>query len=41
MLQSLEEGAWAQGLLNLDDTVLGCLAAGLLGVALGRMWLGR
>jgi fluoride exporter len=40
-LQSLEEGAWALGLLNLGTTVLGCLLAGLLGVALGRMWLGR
>jgi fluoride exporter len=40
-LQSLEEGAWALGLLNLGVTVLGCLAAGLLGVAAGRLLVGR
>ncbi|HZF11013.1 MAG TPA: fluoride efflux transporter CrcB [Thermoanaerobaculia bacterium] len=40
-LQSLEEGAWSLGLLNLGATVLGCLVAGLLGIAVGRMWLGK
>jgi len=40
-LQSLEEGAWGLGLLNLSATVGGCLAAGLLGVLAGRVWMGR
>jgi hypothetical protein len=40
-LQSQEEGAWTLGLLNLGVTVLGCLVAGLLGIAVGRMWLGK
>ncbi|HEV7667759.1 MAG TPA: CrcB family protein [Thermoanaerobaculia bacterium] len=38
MLRSFEEGAWPLALANLSATVFGCLAAGLLGVALGR-WL--
>ncbi|MEX2207826.1 MAG: fluoride efflux transporter CrcB [Myxococcota bacterium] len=34
----LQEGAWAQGSLNVTVTVVGCLTACLLGQAAGR-WL--
>jgi CrcB protein len=34
----LQNGAWWYGFLNIAATVLGCLAAGLLGLAVGR-WI--
>lgn len=34
-------GAWWMGSLNIAATVLGCLAAGLLGIAVGRLLIGR
>jgi CrcB protein len=37
-LRSLQDGAWLIAFANLGATVLGCLAAGLLGFSLGR-WL--
>jgi CrcB protein len=37
-LKSLQDGAWLIAFANLGATVLGCLAAGLLGFSLGR-WL--
>ena len=37
-LRSFQDGAWLIAFANLGATVLGCLAAGLLGFALGR-WL--
>ena len=39
-LQLLQEDAWLLGLANLGITVVGCLAAGLLGVMAGRLLLG-
>ncbi len=37
-LRSLEDGAWPLACANLGATVFGCLAAGLLGMLVGR-WL--
>jgi CrcB protein len=34
-------GAWGTGLANIFATVLGCLVAGLAGLALGRAVVGR
>ena len=34
------DGAWGIGLLNVAVTLGGCLAAGMLGLALARVWLG-
>ena len=39
-LQYLEAGAWAMAGLNITSTLLLCLAAGALGVALGRAMVG-
>jgi CrcB protein len=39
-LQFFDEQAWRLGLLNLGGTVLGCLVAGLLGAACGRLAAG-
>jgi CrcB protein len=39
-LQFLQEGSWLFGCMNLGITVVACLAAGLLGVALGRLLVG-
>ena len=39
-LQYLQEGAWAMAGLNVAATLLVCLAAGALGVALARAVLG-
>ena len=39
-LQYLQEGAWAMAGLNVAATLLVCLAAGALGVALARALLG-
>ncbi len=39
-LRYLQEGSWGLGVLNLLTTVLGCLAAGLLGWATGRYLVG-
>ena len=39
-LQYLQEGAWAMAGLNVAATLLVCLAAGALGVALARGLLG-
>jgi CrcB protein len=35
------EGAWLAGFSNVAATLLGCFAAGLAGLALGRMVAGR
>jgi CrcB protein len=35
------EGAWAVGLVNIGATLIGCLAAGLAGLALARATFGR
>lgn len=37
----LREGAYAMALLNLSVTVVGCLVAGLAGLALARLLFGR
>lgn len=37
-LRSIEEGAWGIAFANLGATLLGCLLAGWLGLAVGR-WL--
>jgi CrcB protein len=34
-------GAWLYGSLNMIATVFGCLAAGLLGLSLARLFVGR
>ena len=39
--QYFREGAWAIGFVNVLTTVAGCLAAGLLGLALARLIFGR
>ena len=39
--QYFREGAWAVGAVNVAATVVGCLAAGLLGLALARLIFGR
>jgi fluoride exporter len=39
-LQYLQEGAWAMASLNVATTLLLCLAAGALGVAVARGVLG-
>ena len=39
--QYFREGAWAVGAVNVAATVIGCLAAGLLGLALARLIFGR
>lgn len=39
-LQLLRDDAWLLGAVNLGATVLGCLAAGLLGMLAGRLLLG-
>jgi CrcB protein len=39
-LQYLREEAWALAVCNLGATVVGCLAAGVAGLALARWWLG-
>ncbi len=36
----LEQKAWLLGLTNLAATVVGCLVAGLLGLAVGRSLAG-
>lgn len=35
------EGAWAVGMMNIAATVLGCLLAGVAGLMLARVILGR
>jgi CrcB protein len=35
------EGAWAVGFANVAGTLIGCLIAGLLGLALGKLIIGR
>ena len=35
------EGAWAVGAMNAGVTVIGCLAAGLLGLMAARLMVGR
>ena len=37
-MRSLESGAWALAAANAAATLVGCLAAGVLGIAVGR-WL--
>ena len=39
-VQSLEEGAWAAGIVNIGVTVGACLLAGFLGLAGGRALVG-
>ena len=39
--QYLRAGAWAPAFANVAGTVIGCLAAGFLGLALARMIFGR
>ncbi|HYU16383.1 MAG TPA: fluoride efflux transporter CrcB [Candidatus Acidoferrum sp.] len=39
-LRYVQNGAWAMGAMNAAITVFGCLAAGLLGWALGRVLVG-
>ena len=39
-LALLREGPWEFGLLNVAVTVVGCLAAGIAGLALGRSLVG-
>jgi CrcB protein len=39
--QYFRESAWAVGLVNVAATLAGCLAAGLLGLALARLIFGR
>jgi len=39
--QYFREGAWALGAANIAATVIGCLVAGLLGLALARVIFGR
>jgi CrcB protein len=39
-LRYFQDGAWLLGILNAGTTVLGCLAAGMLGLACGRWLLG-
>jgi CrcB protein len=39
--QYFREGAWAMGATNIAVTVIGCLVAGLLGLAIARMIFGR
>jgi CrcB protein len=40
-IRSLEEGAWRLASLNVALTLCGCLAAGFLGLAVGRLLVGR
>ena len=40
-LELFQENSWFLGLANLGATVLGCLAAGPLGVFCGRLLVGR
>ncbi len=40
-IQYLRDGAWALGAANLTATVLGCLGAGVGGLAIGRGIVGR
>jgi CrcB protein len=35
-----QQGAWGTGMVNVAATVLGCVAAGLLGLLVARAWLG-
>jgi len=39
--QYLREGAWAMAFVNIAATLIGCLLAGLLGLALARLIFGR
>jgi len=39
--QYFREGAWEVGFVNVAATLMGCLAAGLAGVALARLIFGR
>jgi CrcB protein len=39
-LRYFQNGAWAMGTMNAAITLFGCLAAGLLGWALGRVLVG-
>ena len=39
-LQYLREEAWSLAACNVGVTVVGCLAAGVAGLALARWWLG-
>jgi CrcB protein len=39
--QYFREGAWAMGFINVAGTLIGCLAAGLAGLALARLIFGR
>lgn len=39
--QYFRESAWAAGVLNIAATVIGCLIAGLAGLALARLIFGR
>ena len=39
--QYFREGAWAIGVANVTATVVGCLVAGLAGLALARVIFGR
>ena len=39
-LEFWQQGAWGAGLVNVAATVLGCTAAGLLGLLVARVWLG-
>ena len=38
---SFREGAWLIGFANIGVTVIGCLAAGIAGLAVGRLIAGR
>ena len=40
-LQSFRDGAWGVGALNVALTLIGCLAAGVAGLAAARMIFGR
>lgn len=39
-LRCFQDSAWGAGMLNIAATLLGCLVAGLLGAALGRLLVG-
>jgi len=39
--QYFREGAWAVGFINVAATLIGCLTAGLAGLALARLIFGR
>jgi len=39
--QYFREGAWAMGFVNVALTLIGCLAAGLAGLAVARLIFGR